>query len=63
MRKSLSFSVRVLPPGTPEERQQLAEKAARIHADSILRALDREGCSIENKALILDRLVNLPHRI
>ena len=59
MRKSVPFSVRVSPPQTAESRRILSEKVARIHAESILHALEREHCGSASKAETLDQLLEI----
>ena len=58
MRRSGPVKVIVYSPKNEEERRELALRAARVHAESVLRRIEELGCPNEQKARLLDAIID-----
>ena len=58
MRRPGTVKVIVYFPENEKEQRELAARAARVHAESVLRRIEELGCPNEQKARLLDAIID-----
>lgn len=58
-RKSVPIRVIVYAPKTEKGKHELAMRAAEVHADAVLRAVGRLNCPSEQKAMLVNAVIEM----